>query len=225
MTEHDNRAVTFDPAQFRVWLDTPADSTDPQSPSVRDDGYLGSAWQRAAGETGWMLESLLSDLMDSNDEAAVKAWAYGAGVDALRVWAVAEPEEGATGGVAGEVVVSGMPLSLGHISERDLVDSEHDVLPGWEAAELMLAELARRADTAVRWYLRVTQLPPGFEGLDAVQIELALQVLAKVWQFSRNGGTPKHVTVTGEQHAAADAVLATVEAVVAAAPVVDGEIV
>ncbi len=224
MTEHDNRAVTFDPAAFQVWLDQPEALGDPASGTFRDNnGYLSSAWQRGAGETGWMLESLLSSPLSREIPGAGQAWKHGEDVSSIQVWAVAEPEEGATGGVVAEIVVDRLALSLGYLHESDLVDSPHDTLPGYEAAALMLAALAARVNEAADWCRRVVELPAG--ELTAEQITLALQVLAKVWQFSRNGVTPKHVTVTGEQHAAADAVMELVAAAERRSDVIDAEIV
>ena len=206
-----NKPVTFDKAAFEAWLDAPSELTDPGAERNRDaHPYAGAAWQRAEGATGWMLEALLSDLTSDALPGEVRCWRYAGGVTAVRVWAIADPESDVAGDIAGEVVVDGVPLSLGAIVDGDLVVTEHDVLPGYEAAGMALEVLADRVNDAV-WHYRkaVREVAAGH---DMGRLRLALQVLAKLWFHARNNGVPKKVTVTADQHAAADAVLAAVEA-------------
>lgn len=207
MTEY--QAVAFDRAAYQAWLNAPS-KDNPEVTNCAASQVLSTAWQRDGGEGGWLLEAALTDIRDLDGTLTGnrRPWAHGPGVTGVRVWAIADPEGAATGGVTGEVVVNGVPLSLGDIGEGDLVPAVHDVLPGDEAAELALTALAERVNEVAAHFRSRTQVGAG---AGREQQQLANLVLAKLWFHSRNGGTPKRVRVSDEEHAAADAVLAQVQ--------------
>lgn len=177
MTNTITTAVRFDVDAFRLWLDSASE------PGVEDSAtnqeispYLRAAYQPLDGEAGAIVESTL-DMLRSTAEVrhpdAVVPWEYGTGVEQVRVWATADAGEGgADGGLTGEVTVDGVALSLGWISPDRLVRTEHDVLPGYEAAELGLKALAGQVNSTVLAYREK------FSGLSRDDIVCALKTLA-----------------------------------------------
>lgn len=180
MTE---QAVTFDPNAFRVWLDTPAGTTEAGSETNREGNpFLRTGYQRLDGEAGWMVENVLHQLHTTRSRphpSVGPAWAYGEGVSEVRVWATACPEGGPDGGLAGQVTVDGAPLAIARMADKELVPPLYDLLPGYEAAEHALTALAERVNEIVSRY-RPTHRPAGPLGeLDADDVECALRTLAE----------------------------------------------
>jgi hypothetical protein len=201
-------AVTFDVEAFAAWLDGPS-TAGTAAPINRDvHSALATAYQQHDGEAGWLVEQLL-DWLRTAPQVGTPVWAYGPGVTDVRVWATAAAEDGPDGGLAGEVIVDGVVLSLGKLAEKDLIPSDALVMPGHEAAAHALSALAAQVNAVAGAYRsnRAAGLASRFTG---EQLDQALTVMAKMWQFARTG-QPKNVTVTGEHRATADAVLAAVE--------------
>ncbi len=135
--------VTFDQAAYRTWLTEPADLGDGEAASRYDAvPQLATAYQRHDGDAGWLTEQTLDHLR------ATAVWTYGPGVSDVQVWTTAGVES-PTDGISGEVTVDGFVLSLGRLTEQELVPTEHDVLPGYEAAEHGLTALAERVNSVV----------------------------------------------------------------------------
>lgn len=165
------QAATFDVEAFRAWLDS-----DTETGKIRDVAPLSTAYQRLDGDGGWLVEAVLDMLRDAAWHGQ-SGWALDGGVSQLKVWAIAAPDGGADGGLAGEVVVDGITASLGRITERELISGEHDTIPGYEAAERALTALAGRVnDVAAR--VRAVR-PSGVVGLTAADIETALATLVE----------------------------------------------
>lgn len=174
MTEH---AVLFDQTAFRVWLQQPSTKT-PAAVDVLADG-----WQRHDGQGGWLATVVLDALHDEHETT----WVYGPGVSDLKLWVTEAPESGPDGGVTAEVLVDGVRLSLGHIPADELIATEQDLLPGYEAAELALAELAERVNLAADAFRQSGAAPVGefwggeFGALTGVEVRAALISLAELF--------------------------------------------
>lgn len=139
MSEHQT-AVTFDTAAFGEWLDSRT-TADPESPTNRDASEtLSTAYQVDDVGAGWLAEEVL-DLMRGTD-----VWVYQPGVSAVQVWTAAGVET-PTDGIVGEVTVDGFVLSLGRLTDFELIHAEHNVLPGYEAAGHVLTMLADRVNS------------------------------------------------------------------------------
>ena len=183
-------AVVFDPTAWRAWLSdlsTPmAEGTQANTERFEKAEMLGIAYQRASGEAAWLVQETFLALTGS-----VGVWTYGPGVEGLRIWATASPEGGPDGGLVGEINVGGALLSIGSIAEAKLIPTEHDIIPGHEAAELALTTLAGHINAAVNWYRAMTAWPARKSGLAAQlsdeQLELALTALAAL--HSSNGAS------------------------------------
>jgi len=151
MTEH--RAADFDAAEFQVWLGSQVEpgSTNPTT-NQQAVNLLNIAYQRLDGDAGWLVDATLKALHRGHERGfmtATAAWAYGDGVSDVRVWPVAD-EKGGSDGLVGEVTVDGVRLSLGRFHETQLVPTEHDLMPGYEAAEHALEGLSRRVSGVVQ---------------------------------------------------------------------------
>ena len=148
-------AVTFDADGFRAWLDAPTKLRVPGTPSNRQNNpLLSAAYQRLDGEAGWIVEATLFALRGApQPHPAVPApWVYAPDVSDVRVWATAAAEGGPDGGLVGEVTVDGIRLSLGQLSEADLVPQIYDLLPGYEAAEHALTALSERVNAVAEQF-------------------------------------------------------------------------
>ncbi len=151
-------AVTFDPEQFRAWLDAANEPGVPGSQTNQQvSPLLSTAYQRGDGEAGWLVETTLDMLhsVTGRHPDAPQPWVYGEGVHGVRVWATAHPEGGPDGGLAGEVTVDGAALSLGRISEGVLVPGEDAVMPGYEATAYALAAVAEQVNVVAGKYREV----------------------------------------------------------------------
>lgn len=218
------RPVLFDQAAYRIWLEQPTTAPDGAETSKYDAiPDLAVGWQRHEGQGGWLAEVVLGAL---RDDAGQQVWTYGPGVSGLRLWATEAPDTGADGGVVAEVTVDGVPLSLGHLADNELVSTGWDLMPGYEAAELALAELAERASAAAAHHRR--SYPVGdlfgfwWGPLSGNEIDQALTTMVDVV----NGDTD----LSGPQLAVIDRVLALRTAADDAeitddAEIVEGEIV
>jgi len=164
-------AATFNVDAFRAWLDG-----DTGQGKIRDVEPLATAYQRLDGAGGWLVEGVLSMLHDA-DWHGQSGWRLDGGVTQLKVWATADPAGGPDGGIAGEVVVDQIPVSLGRITERELIPGEHEVIPGYEAAELALTVLAERIDDVAARTRAVRT--SGVVGLTTADIETALATLVE----------------------------------------------
>jgi hypothetical protein len=146
MTNANAAAVTFCWASFRCWKDFQPEGEGTPSNQEKSE-LLSAAYQRLDGEAGWILETTLSALHEPVPaDKLMPAWQYFPGVSDCRVWSTAAAEGGPDGGVVGEVTVDGVRLSLGRLTVDDLITSEDAVMPGWEAAELALFNLAERVN-------------------------------------------------------------------------------
>ena len=143
MTEHN--AVTFDQPTFRAWLTATSQDSDYSNKEAVE--VLATGYQQDSGDAGWLIEGALFAVRDAKlGDASI--WSYGPGVGAVRVWPVADPEAGQDG-IFGEVIADGVVLSLGHVTDRDLVRVEAPMMAGYEAAEVALAGLADRVNKVV----------------------------------------------------------------------------
>lgn len=180
------KAARFDQTAFRAWLEQP--TTTPEGEISKYDAVpdLATGWQRHDGQGGWLATAVLDALAGDAGQAV---WAYGPGVSGLTLWATESPESGADGGVVAEVTVEGVRMSLGYVSADELVATEQDVLPGYEAAELALTALAERVNLAVDAYRSGTAggTPVGelwggeFGPLTGTEIRAALVTLAELF--------------------------------------------
>jgi hypothetical protein len=181
------KAARFDQTAFRSWLEQPTTTPDGEISKYDAVPDLATGWQRHDGQGGWLATVVLDALAG---DAGQTVWTYGPGVSGLKLWATESPEPGADGGVTAEVTFDGVPLSLGHIPADELVATEQDVLPGYEAAELALGVLAERVSRTVEHYLRTTvgdAAPVGelwagpFGSLTGNEVRLALCGLAELF--------------------------------------------
>lgn len=199
----DRPAVTFDPVAFQAWLGEPAKGSD--GTNLDANPVLNTAYQRRSGEAGWLVETTLAAL---NELTGNPMWEYGEGVRNAKVWSLAHAEGGPDGGVAGEVMVDGVPVSLFMLTEAELVPQDTELVPGYEAAEYALNALAQRINDVAAAARRVTarRAGAGIGGqLTDDEVEQALTVLANVWLSARVDGGRKRVTK--EQEAVAEKVL------------------
>lgn len=220
-------AVLFDIDGFRAWLHAPNEPhVEGSATNVAVSPLLSAAYQRLDGDAGWLVETTLDMLRSVTQRihpAVPVPWAYGDGVADVRVWATADEEGGPDGGLAGEVTVDRVVLSLGRLDEKDLVPPIYDVLPGYEAAEHALAAVAKRVNHVAARFRVIPRGKPvdwPFGSLGYAEITKALQALAQMWRSARTG-TPKRVPLSAEHRAVADAVLTAADA----AEVIDAEVV
>jgi len=191
-------AVTFDADGFRAWLESPNEpGVEGSAPSRQVGPLLSTAHQRLDGHAGWLVETTLDMLrgVAERPHPAVPApWAYGDGVSGVKVWATAAAEGGSDGGLVGEVTVDGTALSLGRLTEEELVPAIYDVLPGYEAAEHALAAVADRVnDLAARFRAAQARMPADgpFDELDTGDIERALFALAEYTRGNADLSNPQ----------------------------------
>jgi hypothetical protein len=221
MTE---RPVLFDQTAYQAWLEQsttgPGGAENSKYDTVPD---LAVAWQRHEGQGGWLAEVVLDAL---HHDAGQQVWQYGPGISGLRLWATESPESGADGGVTAEVTADGVPLSLGHIPAGELIHTDVDLLPGYEAAGLALAELAARATTAVDNFRRGSallgnQFGDWWGSMTSDDVNTAMHMLVAIVV---DGSTA--ADMSEPQLAVIDQVLALrTEALEAEIVIVDGEIV
>jgi hypothetical protein len=166
-------AVTFDGDAFKAWLNAPNSSGQGgYATNLAANPLLGTAYQRPDGESGWLLHSTLPALLRDQQQTV---WTYGPAVTSARVWPTADPEGGADGGVAGAVTVDGVYLSLGRLSDTDLIPTGFDVLPAADVAGHALSVLAERIGHVARMYRAnavdaelVEDIKPPYNGEPAV---------------------------------------------------------
>lgn len=164
-------AVAFDAEKFRAWLDTSTGNG-----TIRDTEPLSIAYQHLDGDSGWLVETVLH-MLHNTAWHGKSGWTYGDGVTQVKVWATAAAEGGPDGGLTGEVIVDGMPLSLGRMTERELIPAEHDTLPGYEAAEYALTAIAEQVNNVAA---RARALrPAGVIGFSRDDVECALLTLVE----------------------------------------------
>jgi hypothetical protein len=184
MTE---RPVLFDQAAYRSWLQQPSITADGQFSKYDAVPDLDAGWQRHDGQGGWLATVVLDALAGDKAEQARTVWVYGPGVSGLTLWATDSLGSGADGGVTAEVTVDGVPLSLGRIPADELVATDQDLLPGYEAAQLALTELAERVNSVVDHYRASRPAPVGdlwggeFGSLTGVEVRAALVTLAELF--------------------------------------------
>jgi hypothetical protein len=171
-------AVDFDWTVYRAWLDlVQLNSVDGRTNRDSVEAFT-TGYQKGSDEAGWLVEAALNAVRDATVGDGVDVWATGPGVGNVYVWTVADPEGGQSG-ITGEVIVDGVPLSLGKLDDDELVHTEEPMLPGWEAAEQALATLADQVNTVVAHYRKTTGPNyPGFEDLSHTDIREALVTLA-----------------------------------------------
>lgn len=220
--EKTTAAVVFSRDAFRAWLHAPS-AADTGEANWETVELLTTPYRSDDGQGGWLAEAALNAVRDADG-----VWVYGTGVDQVRVWAVADAEGAPDYGLVGEVVVDGAPLSLGHMSETDLIPAGTDMMPGYDAAELVLTALAQRIVTVAAWYRAMNAWPARKSGLAAQlsdeQLDLALTALAAL--HSTNGPSG----LFDDERKAAETVVRVVDAdrkrrADADAEVVDAEIV
>ncbi len=215
MTEQN--AVVFDWTAFRAWLDlVQLNNVDGRRNRDAVEAFA-TGYQPGSGEAGWLIEAALDAVRDATVGEGVDVWSTVAGVDQVRVWTVADPEGGESG-IAGEIVVDGVPLSLGLIADNDLIRTEEPMLPGYEAAEIALAALAERANEAVAHYVASRML---FGVISPGEAEQALEAFVEFYQR----GDGDLAVLSGPQKDLAERVSVIVERALAGGDVVDGEIV
>jgi hypothetical protein len=176
MTEHNKAAVVFDWTAFRAWLELP--SSDGETKNGAAIESFATGFQPGADEAGWLAEAALIAVREATIGDGVDVWATGPGVGNVYVWTVADPEGGQSG-ICGEVIVDGVPLSLGKIDDDDLVQRGDTMIPGWEAAEQVLNTLADQVNAVVVAFRKATGPNyEGFEELSHTEIRAALVTLA-----------------------------------------------
>lgn len=180
MTE---RAVLFDQTAYRAWLEQPTETPQGESISKYDAvPDLATGWQRHDGQGGWLASAVLDALAA---EIGQRVWVYGPGVSRLMLWPTEAPESGPDGGVTAEVTVDGVRLSLGHIPAYQLIRTDQDLLPGYEAAELALGVLAERVDEAATCFRQVHAVGDLWGGmfgaLTGAEVQTALVTLAELF--------------------------------------------
>jgi hypothetical protein len=210
-------AVLFDQVAYKAWLGQPTKTPEGECSKYDAIPELGDGWQRHDGNGGWLASVVLEALRNEP-----QVWSYGEGVGDLKVWPTEAPESGPDGGLTGEITVNGVPLSLGHIPADELIPTDQDMLPAYEAAELALATLSDRIDVAYRQLHRSgAGRPMGdlfigpYGPLTGADIQVALTTLAELFD------TGSLETLSEPQLAMADRVLALWREDTA----VDGEIV
>lgn len=195
--QHDsnsNSAVTFDVEAFAGWLDGPSSPGTAAQPNRDAYPLLATAYQRNDGTSGWLVEQVLDALRTAPQADGSPVWAYGLGVTDVRVWATAGVEDGADGGLVGEVAVDGVILSLGRLADADLVP-DAEVIPGYEAAAHALSALADQVNAAAAALRTGRPAPAGdwmFGELSTADVEAALITLA---EYVENCETPDVLSI------------------------------
>jgi len=194
MTEHNKAAVVFDWTAFRAWLELP--SSDGQTKNGAAIEPFATGFQPGADEAGWLTEAALNAVREATVGDGIDVWSTGQGVGNVYVWTVTDPEGGQSG-ICGEVIVDGVPLSLGKLDDDELVQPGDTMIPGWEAAEQVLNTLADQVNAVVVAFRKATA--PDYEAfgeLSVADIRTALTALTALFTGDADLLEPAQVEVT-----------------------------